>query len=56
MEKQTRFFPIMQSDTVLFSDDIAPDLKTLVEPVKKTYLQENLTQDEVETCIAVHIL
>lgn len=56
IERLTRFYPLLDNDTLLFSQDAAQDLKSLLDPIKEKCLQDTLHQDEVETCIAVRKL
>jgi hypothetical protein len=65
LEMFSRFFPVVESETVslryllkltpviLFGTEGAQDLKNLLEPIKERIFEENLSTQEVETCLAV---
>lgn len=53
LDKSTKFFPYLDSDTVLFSKDQSDDLKMLIDPVKTIFKQEHILPEDVEAVIAV---
>jgi len=57
LEKVTRFFPYLEDETILFSNtarDYTPtDLQRLLEPIKSAFSQEELSDQQLETCIAL---
>jgi hypothetical protein len=55
MELLTRYFPYTENDTYLFSQEATEDLKNLLDPIKERMMQEQLSDDELETCLAVCI-
>ena len=56
LERQTRYFPYTEDDTLLFSRDQNKDLKLLIDPVKVYLMAESITDEQVETSVAVCIL
>jgi hypothetical protein len=53
IELITRFLPLLDSETLLFAQDSAQDLKSLLEPVRDSCMRDSMSQDELETCLAV---
>ena len=55
IELFTRFLPLLDSETILFSQDSAQDLKSLLDPIRDSCMRESMSQDELETCLAVKL-
>jgi len=53
VERSTRYFPLLESDTLIFSKDQAQDLRNLLDPVKEFFLRSTVQADDLETCTAL---
>jgi hypothetical protein len=56
VERQTRYFPVSSAETLLFAPDQTQDLHSLLDPLKQSFLQDELSNSELETGIAVPLL
>eukprot|EP01119_Soliformovum_irregulare_P026198 TRINITY_DN9940_c0_g1_i1.p1 TRINITY_DN9940_c0_g1~~TRINITY_DN9940_c0_g1_i1.p1 ORF type:complete len:507 (+),score=132.70 TRINITY_DN9940_c0_g1_i1:268-1788(+) len=53
LEKQTRYFPYLERETMLSSSNQTKDLQVLLNPVKEFFSQSKHDQDHIETCRAL---
>lgn len=55
LERQTRYFPYTDQETILFGLKQAKDLESLLDPVKHFFTHDEHDEDQLETVIAVEL-